>query len=277
MKFYIPFKKWFITQPFAQNFNTYYAESGYKGHTGMDIVAMGDKTIYASCDGYIYSHINKDNPDLMRYRAVYQLVEDNGMFYEMSYGHADKILVEPGTYVKRGDPLMTQGNTGDVATGGVKVTLDMKKKALPNMPGEHLHWQVREVLPVDKIEKGKKYLTDAKGTFKKDGKYFEVLNYNNGYAGCIDFSKFVVYESAVPTPITEKITEVFKPQFKRVLRYGSRGTDVKNLQKLLKITPDGIFGVNTRKAVMEFQKANNLIVDGIAGAQTLTKLLSTTK
>lgn len=273
MKLYIPYKNWIITQKYAENANTYYAEGGRKGHGAFDLVGIGDKNIHASCDGYIYSHINKDNPDLMRYRAVYQLVEDNGVFYELSYGHADQILVEPGTYVKRGDLLMTEGNTGNVATGGVKVTLDMKLKALPNKPGAHLHWQLRQVLPVEKKVTGKKYLQDAKGYFKKDGKYFEVLNYDNGYNGCIDPELFVVYESAVPKTIVEKVKDVFKPQFKRVLKYGSRGDDVKALQTLLGIKSDGIFGIGTLNAVKAFQVKQGLIVDGIVGANTIAKLL----
>lgn len=273
MKLYLPFKKWFITQRFYENATTYYAEAGNKGHGAWDLVAMGDKTVYASCDGLIYSHINKDNPDLMRYRAVYQLIEDNGVFYELSYGHADKILVEPMTYVKRGHPLMTEGNTGNVATGGVKVTLQMKKDALPNLPGAHLHWQLRLVLPVEKTVTGKIYLTNAKGKLKMGGKYFEVQNYNNGYSGCIDIGQFVVEESAVPTPTITEIVDYFKPQFKRTLKYGSRGTDVKTLQNLLSIKADSIFGIKTMTAVKEFQTKNGLFVDGIVGPKTIATLV----
>lgn len=272
MKLYIPYKQWIITQKFEENANSYYKEAGRKGHGAWDLVGLGDKNIFCSHDGYIFSVLNKDNPDLMKYRAVYTLIEDSGIFYELSYGHFDKIFVEEGE-IKKGQVLGTEGNTGNVASGGVKVTLEAKKKALPNMPGRHLHWQLRQVLPVDKKVSGKKYLTNSKGTFKKDGKYFEVLNYDNGYNGCIDIGKFVVEESVIPKTIIETVANVFKPQFKRVLKYGSRGEDVKTLQSLLGIKADGIFGVGTRQAVMNFQKANKLIVDGIAGAQTFATLL----
>lgn len=53
-----------------------------------------------------------------------------------------------------------------------------------------------------------------------------------------------------------------------MLKYGSRGEDVKKLQKLLYITADGIFGKGTRNAVLKFQKDNRLVVDGIVGAKT---------
>ena len=63
------------------------------------------------------------------------------------------------------------------------------------------------------------------------------------------------------------------------LKYGSQGEDVKKLQESLGFTGkdvDGIFGKKTQKAVMDYQKANNLTVDGIAGKNTLGKLYGTT-
>ena len=56
------------------------------------------------------------------------------------------------------------------------------------------------------------------------------------------------------------------------LQFGSRGKDVKKLQKELGISSDGIFGKQTRKALLSYQKKNNLAVDGIAGKQTFSSL-----
>ena len=42
----------------------------------------------------------------------------------------------------------------------------------------------------------------------------------------------------------------------RLLKKGCKGNDVKELQKKLKTTVDGIFGNNTKSAVKKFQKAN---------------------
>ncbi len=56
---------------------------------------------------------------------------------------------------------------------------------------------------------------------------------------------------------------------------GSRGDEVVSIQKSLstkgyyKGDIDGIFGVNTKRAVIEFQKDNDLVADGVVG--TLTK------
>lgn len=66
-----------------------------------------------------------------------------------------------------------------------------------------------------------------------------------------------------------------------VLKLGSKGQDVKNLQTRLKAlgylkgAVDGDFGKTTEIALKAFQARNGLSPDGVAGAATLTKLSST--
>lgn len=63
-----------------------------------------------------------------------------------------------------------------------------------------------------------------------------------------------------------------------IVKLGSKGNAVKNLQTLLGIKPvDGIFGAATDKAVRDFQKANNLCQDGVVGSKTWDALLSKQK
>jgi hypothetical protein len=59
------------------------------------------------------------------------------------------------------------------------------------------------------------------------------------------------------------------------LRVGSRGEDVKVLQRKLGITADGIFGNQTASAVKSYQRKNGLSADGIVGKNTWGKLNST--
>jgi hypothetical protein len=61
---------------------------------------------------------------------------------------------------------------------------------------------------------------------------------------------------------------------RRILRKGMTGDDVKELQRLLGIKDDGIFGNNTYLYVYNFQKKNGLVADGIVGDNTWSKLLS---
>ena len=62
------------------------------------------------------------------------------------------------------------------------------------------------------------------------------------------------------------------------LKLGSKGAEVKTLQTALNkacaygLTVDGVFGKKTEAAVKDFQKRNDLSVDGIAGAKTWSKL-----
>ncbi len=62
------------------------------------------------------------------------------------------------------------------------------------------------------------------------------------------------------------------------LKQGSRGETVKKIQQKLKRwgyytgAVDGIFGAQTRKAVILFQKRNGLVADGIVGKKTLQAL-----
>ena len=64
----------------------------------------------------------------------------------------------------------------------------------------------------------------------------------------------------------------------RVLKMGTSGKDVLWVQRILnrvskvKIAEDGIFGDKTLVAVKQFQKENNLTVDGIVGPNTWKKL-----
>lgn len=66
------------------------------------------------------------------------------------------------------------------------------------------------------------------------------------------------------------------------LRFGSRGSEVTRLQNALKnkgyynSRVDGIYGRITERAVINFQKDSRILVDGIAGRQTQTKLYGTT-
>lgn len=84
------------------------------------------------------------------------------------------------------------------------------------------------------------------------------------------------YTRAIGTAVTPGM-----PSGGRVLRLGARGAAVRGLQEdliALKYSvgssgADGIFGPATRDAVVRFQRANGLVVDGVVGAQTMGKLI----
>ena|GEM_PF-914015 len=69
---------------------------------------------------------------------------------------------------------------------------------------------------------------------------------------------------------------------KRILKHGSRGADVKKLQKLLNarglsphpIAIDGVFGPTTLTAVKKFQRQAHIPVDGVVGGKTWDRLFA---
>ena len=71
---------------------------------------------------------------------------------------------------------------------------------------------------------------------------------------------------------------VFCETFAALSKMGSRGQEVRNIQTRLKKwgyysgNVDGIYGTGTKNAVIQFQKKNGLVADGIAGPKTLEKI-----
>ena len=90
----------------------------------------------------------------------------------------------------------------------------------------------------------------------------------DGIVGKLTWAK--LYD-ATPVNVTPVTTQP-------MLRTGSRGDAVRKLQELLNAkgytcgSVDGIFGSKTKAAVLAFQKANGLGVDGIVGPLTWAKL-----
>lgn len=78
--------------------------------------------------------------------------------------------------------------------------------------------------------------------------------------------------SVAPETQTEQAISV------AVLRQGSKGGEVKEVQRRLKLwgyyngSVDGVFGAGTRSAVIAFQKKNGLTADGVVGKATYKAL-----
>ena len=97
-----------------------------------------------------------------------------------------------------------------------------------------------------------------------------------------EYSSYYWHAVGIPKIFAEEIsgkpeTDIFV--FKRVLKYGSTGEDVKELKKLLLAKgyggltiSNGNFYSATSKVVKMFQKDKGLVVDGIAGKKTITAL-----
>jgi murein DD-endopeptidase MepM/ murein hydrolase activator NlpD len=157
-------RSWKLSQGFGKNYNSFYAENGLIGHTSDDWVAPYDTPIPSLCDGEVTWTTNIDDPDPSKYRSVFIR---NGN-YEISYGHLNEVNVNMGQKVKSGDILGTIGNTGDVYSGGRKVTKEEREQG--SKAGTHLHGpQIREI---------------------EDWATYKVKNYDNGFKGCLNPEQF---------------------------------------------------------------------------------------
>jgi hypothetical protein len=79
---------------------------------------------------------------------------------------------------------------------------------------------------------------------------------------------------AVPkeAPVVKAEAPVTAAPEKPILAVGSKGADVKYVQKKLGLTVDGDFGPKTQAAVKEFQTKNGLDATGKVGPKTWAKL-----
>ena len=96
--------------------------------------------------------------------------------------------------------------------------------------------------------------------------------------GCIRMYNEQVTQIYDLTPIGTPVTIVGKAWANRNMRRGDSGKDVAEVQKMLKklgyyhSSLDGKFGTKTEQAVLRFQTAKGLLVDGIVGPQTIYEL-----
>ena len=59
---------------------------------------------------------------------------------------------------------------------------------------------------------------------------------------------------------------------RRNLSVGCSGEDVKAIQRIIGTPADGVFGPNTKAALINYQSANGLVADGIAGPKTFARM-----
>lgn len=125
-----------------------------------------------------------------------------------------------------------------------------------------------EVLTFSKYRTSEAYLEP--GDILLNEKYHTAIEVGNG--------KKITETATIPTTGGKCTVEL------SVLKKGSKGAEVKNLQILLKakgykgadkkvLELDGSFGSNTDFAVRAFQKAEKLTIDGCVGGQTWSRIL----
>jgi len=231
-----------IGQGFAQNANEFYRSNGLRGHTGVDESCGYGSPIHSYVSGEVIAVYTPENPAGDGFTAVYILCKTPLETFEFSVGHCSKIHVKVGDVVKEGDHIADEGNKGVVYSGGQRITRSMQANG--DKRGSHRHVQKRVLRASKEMKRYKAYLRNAGGVYSdKDGNYYELVDYTNGYHGCVDFTK---------------------PLWRRDLFQLRRGYDVELLQRALVLQgyadfePTGYFGNLTRQALAKFQKEAGL-------------------
>ena len=216
-----------------------------KHHNGEDLV--GQKYVRSMANGTVIkaraSKTRKSNgePGGYGYFVVVRHMID-GVYYTSLYAHLKKgsFQVKQGQKVKAGQVLGTMGTSG--ASTGV-----------------HLHFE---------IWKGK---TNG---WSADGRGFaDPIAFIKAHAGKDSVTSAINLPSVDPE--AEKIVvPSTKPEYKDILKRGSRGEDVAYMQKYLGIEADGIFGPQTHEAVLRFMAKHDdiKVKDGVVGPITWSKI-----
>jgi hypothetical protein len=85
-------------------------------------------------------------------------------------------------------------------------------------------------------------------------------------------TKSTAYPREAPAPTPTMAQPKLGARLLKLDKPLMRGQDVADLQKLLGLSPDGVFGPETESFVRQFQRKNKLFEDGVVGPATLTKL-----
>ena len=206
---------------------------------------------------YVYKVLTPENPanDGSGFTGIFTIVDNGIEVFEFLYGHCDP-SVKVGDVIKKGQIIGTEANHGEVYTNGgaLRITLEMQKAG--DTRGAHRHDQKRLLEKIKTFKAGRKYISAPTGeAYFKDGHWYAIRNYDNGYSGCVNW---------------------LLPLFQRDLFLGCSGYDVLCLQNFLKARgylqieeTTEYFGMKTKAAVTAFQKANGISpLLGYCGKQT---------
>jgi hypothetical protein len=109
----------------------------------------------------------------------------------------------------------------------------------------------------------------------REGRYYEasVVSYNNAVNTALQAIAGKLGETLPPlvvlkptgSPSSEPPSQSIPSS---LLQYGSHGEDVARWQRIVHVTPDGIFGAKTYRATLVWQRSHGLVADGIVGPKT---------
>lgn len=178
-----------MSQPFGANAITTYVAGGLKGHTGVDSGCGFGTPIHAVWGNeYVYKVLTKESPanDGSGFTGIFTIINDERGCFEFLYGHGNPAPSLLGTTLSKGQVIGTEANNGEVYSGGVRITLEMQQNG--DTRGAHRHDQKRPLRRDVALQPNTQYLTALGGGFTNyNGFFYAIPDFNNGYAGCVDW------------------------------------------------------------------------------------------
>lgn len=267
-----PGKAWKVTSKFGWRVHP---KTGVKKHhNGVDIWQAKNPSYLEACfDGKVVGVSTSTDPNGAGNKVVVQS-KVMGKKITWTYFHMvnGSIKVKKGQKIQAGTVVGKMGDTG-FATG------------------KHVHWEIwkghLKSQPMAGFASGKGFYDPMK--FMAAAIEWEKTHLEADLATPEDApiekmpahsvekeAKPTPAPVATPTPITvvepAKTALPVKPALPGILSVGSKGEAVKFLQKKLGIEADGIFGNDTKAAVVVFQTKHGLTTDGVVGNNTWGKL-----
>ncbi len=256
-------KAWKVTSKFG--YRVHPIKKTKKHHNGVDIWKAGNPYLEACFDGKVVGVSTSTDPNGAGNKVVVQS-KVMGKKVTWTYFHMVKgsIKVKVGQKIEAGTVVGRMGQTG-FATG------------------DHLHWEIwaghLKSQPLKGFATGKGFYDPMK--FTAAAIEWEKVNVEAHLETSVDapvekmpaHSVEAVVTPAVTTPApTPAPAPKVVPAVKPVLKEGSKGADVKVVQKKLGLTADGVFGPLTKKAVVGFQVKHDIEANGIVD-ETVWKVL----
>jgi len=185
-----------------------------------------------------------------------------GKRFKTRYCHCSKVLVSKGDWVEKGQIVGLTGGEQDAEGAG-------------NSTGPHLHFEAYGSGDAENPRNFFNFTKPLEGSDVIDTKNLEPK---------VDLTN--IENSEIAKLDSQDIDAIISNNDNSLLfRRGSKGRGVQEIQKILlklgyelpRFGADGDYGNETKTAVKEFQKDNDLFVDGIVGINTAKKLREKSK
>jgi murein DD-endopeptidase MepM/ murein hydrolase activator NlpD len=232
--------------------------SGGRVHEGLDIMAPRGAPIVTPTEAVVIRVGVGDSAGNYVYTA-------NPGEETFAYMHLDEIAdINEGDELEKGELIGYVGNTGNASGGATHLHFEIRYDHDATDPYPRL----TRIFPLkDKIEYLESILSDADDETKLAESMVTLYRKELIMAQTLS----IVLPTSIIEALAKKITVGTSP-ISRTLRVGSEGSDVRSLQVALGISADGVFGSQTKTAVMAFQISKGLTSDGIFGPMTRAAL-----